>query len=315
MSVEALYKVILYPFINESLASLTAMTNLVGEAGDAFVDNVDDFRFKGYAVCSEVTGGLDGVIMMHHYPETAIAIGNSVCEHMFEEKYQFTEINEDLSNALAEWGNTIVGRSTDLHGRYSLDYKFSSPYFVHDVNDMDKYLVGVKEVITVPISVNGVGRYYFNLLIRNVEYQSIGVKREASTGIANPHSKVLPSESKILLVDDSAMIRKALKRYLSQLGYSNVIEANDGAVAVTMVQQEQPDFMIMDVVMGEMNGDQALANIRANGSNVPVVMLSSVTDKALIERCQSYGISGFIFKPIQADTGAEIIKDYLKIAQ
>lgn len=314
MSVEALYKVILYPFINESLASLKAMTNLVGEAGEAFVDSVDDFRFKGYAVCSEVTGGLDGVIMMHHYPETAIAIGNSVCEHMFEEKYQFTEINEDLSNALAEWGNTIVGRSTDLHGRYSLDYQFSSPYFVHDINDMDKYLAGVKEVVTVPITVEGVGRYYFNLLIRHVEYQSVGIKREASTGIANPHSKTLPVESKILLVDDSAMIRKALKRYLSQLGYNNVIEADDGSSAVAMVQEQQPDFMIMDVVMGQMNGDEALANIRASGSTVPVVMLSSVTDQALVKRCESQGISGFIFKPIQADTGAEIVKDYLKIA-
>lgn len=314
MSVEALYKVILYPFINESLASLKAMTNLVGEAGEAFVDNVDDFRFKGYAVCSEVTGGLDGVIMMHHYPETAIAIGNSVCENMFEEKYQFTEINEELSNALAEWGNTIVGRSTDLHGRYSLDYKFSSPYFVHDVNDMDKYLVGVKEVITVPITIEGVGRYYFNLLIRHVEYQSVGIKREASSGIANPHTKQLPVDSKILLVDDSAMIRKALRRYLAQLGYNNVVEADDGSTAVTMEQQEQPDFMIMDVVMGEMNGDQALASIRANGSKVPVVMLSSVTDQALVKSCQSQGISGFIFKPIQADTGAEIVKNYLKIA-
>tara|TARA_R110000744_G_scaffold299518_10_gene408914 strand:- start:126 stop:1076 length:951 start_codon:yes stop_codon:yes gene_type:complete len=314
MSVEALYKVILYPFINESLASLKAMTNLVGEAGDAFVDSVDDFRFKGYAVCSEVTGGLDGVIMMHHYPETAIAIGNSVCEHMFEEKYQFTEINEELSNALAEWGNTIVGRSTDLHGRYSLDYKFSSPYFVHDVNDMDKYLVGVTEVITVPITIEGVGRYYFNLLIRNVEYQSVGIKREASTGISNPHTKVLPLESKILLVDDSGMIRKALKRYLSQLGYNNVIEADDGSTAVTMVEEQKPDFMFMDVVMGQLNGDLALAKIRDNGSNVPVVMLSSVTDQALIKSCESMGISGFIFKPIQADNGAKIIKDYLKIA-
>lgn len=314
MSVEALYKVILYPFINESLASLKAMTNLTGEAGEAFVDSVDDFRFKGYAVCSEVTGGLDGVIMMHHYPETAIAIGNSVCENMFEEPYQFTEINDDLSNALAEWGNTIVGRSTDLHSRYSLDYKFSSPYFVHNVNDMEKYLVGVKEVITVPITVHGVGRYYFNLLVRHVEYQSIGVKREASTGIANVHTKTLPLESKVLLVDDSSMIRKALKRYLAQLGYSNVIEADDGSTAVTMVTEHQPDFMIMDVVMGKMNGDKALAQIRANGSNVPVVMLSSVTDKALVSECENHGISGFIFKPIQADNGAEIVKNYLKIA-
>jgi CheY-like chemotaxis protein len=314
MSVDTIYKVILHPFINESIASLQAMTNLTGVAGEAFVDNVDDFRFKGYAVCSDVTGHLDAVIMMHHYPETAIAIGNSVCETMFEEKYQHTEITSELSHALAEWGNTIVGRSTDMHSRYSLDYKFSSPYFVHDVNDMDKYLSGVKEVITVPITIEGVGRYYFNLLVRNVEYHTVGLKREESTGIANPHSTDLPTHSKILLVDDSPMIRRALKRFLNQLGYNNVIEADDGVSAVAMVKSESPDFLFMDVVMQQMNGDVALKAIRAMGETVPVVMLSSVTDQELVRQCQEQGISGFVFKPIKADSGAEIIKEYLKIA-
>jgi len=313
-SIDTIYKVILYPFITESIASLKAMTNLSGTAGDTFMDNVDDFRFKGYAVCSNVTGNLDGVIMMHHYPETAIAIGNSVCENMLNEKFDFTEINEELSNALAEWGNTIVGRATDLHGRYSLEYKFSSPYFVNDMNDMSTYLKDVKEVVTVPIMVEGVGRYYFNLLVRSVNYQSAGIKREESTGIANIHTKDLPTDAKILLVDDSSMIRKALKNMLAKLGYNNIIEADDGSTAVTMVKEQKPDFMFMDVVMGKMNGNQALQHIRDAGSHVPVVMLSSVTDKALIDECAGYGISGFIFKPIQASNGADIIKTYLKIS-
>lgn len=313
-SVETIYKVILYPFITESIASLKAMTNLTGSAGEAFMDKVEDFRFKGYAVCSDVTGNLDGVIMMHHYPETAIAIGNSVCETMFDEKYEYTEINEELSNALAEWGNTIVGRSTDLHGRYSLDYNFSSPYFVRNVDDMEKYLSGVKEVVTVPITIEGVGRYYFNLLVRNVEYQSAKIMREESAGIANLNTKTLPTSSKILLVDDSSMIRKALKRFLGQLGYNNIVEADDGLTAIEMVKNEAPDFMFMDVVMTNMNGDAALKNIREMGAEVPVVMLSSVTDSELVNRCQGYGISGFIFKPIQADSGAKIIEEYLKIA-
>lgn len=316
MSVETIYKVILYPFIKESIASLNSMTELTGDAGEAFVDSVDDFRFKGYAVCSDITGGLDGVIMMHHYPETAIAIGNSVCEKMFDESYDYEEINEELSHALAEWGNTIVGRSTELHGRYNLDYDFSSPYFVHDVNDMETYLEGVKEVITVPIMVEGVGRYYFNLLIRNVSYQEISDKKptENVTGIANPHSTELPANSKILLVDDSLMIRKAMKRYLNQLGYDNVIEADDGESAVELVKSQNPDFMFMDVVMNDVNGNEALRMIRAMGSDIPVVMLSSVTDQKLVSECEEHGVSGFIFKPIQADSGAEIIKDYLKIA-
>jgi len=314
MSVETIYKVVLHPFINESIASLKAMTHLSGSSGDTFMDKVEDFRFKGYAVCSDVTGCIDGVIMMHHYPETAIAIGNSVCQTMFDEKYDYTEINEELSNALAEWGNTIVGRSTDLLSRHNLEFNFSSPYFVHNFDDMEKFLTNVKEIVTVPITVEGVGRYYFNLLVRNVNFQTGTSKREESTGIANPHKTPLPKESKVLLVDDSAMIRKALKRFLNQLGYQNIIEADDGSVAVEKVTTESPDFMFMDVVMGEMNGDEALKTIRANGHDVPVVMLSSVTDQALVNQCQESGVSGFIFKPIQADNGAEIIKDYLKIA-
>lgn len=314
MPIETIYKVILHPFINESIASLQAMTELTGSAGPAFIDKVDDFRFKGYAVCSEVSGSIDGVIMMHHYPETAIAIGNSVCEVMFGDTYDYTEINEELSHALAEWGNTIVGRSTDLLGRHNLEFDFSSPYFVHDVDDMDKYLTNVQEIVTVPIAVEGVGRYYFNLLVRNVSFQNASTKREKSTSIANPHSKILAKDSKILLVDDSTMIRRALQRFLNQLGYQNIIEADDGASAIQAVENDTPDFMFMDVVMNDINGNDALRIIREKGYDVPIVMLSSVTDKALVEECRANGVSGFIFKPIQADTGVELIKGYLKIA-
>ncbi len=313
MPVETIYKVALHPFINESIASLKAMAHLSGSSADAFMDKVEDFKFKGYAVCSEVSGCINGVIMMHHYPETAVAIGNSVCETMFNEKYDFTEINEELSNALAEWGNTIVGRSTDLLSRHNLEFNFSSPYFLHNFDDMEKYLEGVKEIVTVPITVEGVGRYYFNLLIREVSFQTGSTTREESTGIANPHTTPLPTDNKILLVDDSAMIRKALRRFLNSLGYENIIEADDGTSALAMVENEAPDFMFMDVVMGEMNGDEALKIIREKGYNVPVVMLSSVTDQALVKQCEQHGVSGFIFKPIQADNGAEIIKSYLKV--
>ncbi|MBB1267767.1 response regulator [Shewanella sp. SR44-3] len=315
MSVDPLFKVILHPFIKESIASLKAMTNLTGVAGEPFMDKVEEFRFKGYAVCSDVTGQLDGVIMMHHYPETAIAIGNSVCQNLFDEAYAFETINDDLRNALAEWGNTIVGRSTDQHGRHHLEYGFSSPYFVEDLTEMDKYLVGVKQVITVPIMVEGVGRYYFNLLVRDVtEHLTQAQDAQASLAIANPHTTPLPLASRVLVVDDSAMIRKALNRFLSNLGYQNILEADDGIGAIEAVKADKVDFIFMDVVMTRLNGDAALAEIRNMGSQVPVVMLSSVTDSILVKQCQKLGISGFIFKPINANNGAATIAQYLKIA-
>ena len=66
--------------------------------------------------------------------------------------------------------------------------------------------------------------------------------------------------------------------------------------------------------MEDMNGDEALDEIRKTGSDIPVVMLSSVTDQTLVKKCQGLGISGFIFKPIQASSGADIIVEYLKVA-
>ena len=54
MSVETIHKVILHPFIKESIASLSTMTNLQGKAGEAFEDSVEDFRFKGCAICSQM---------------------------------------------------------------------------------------------------------------------------------------------------------------------------------------------------------------------------------------------------------------------
>jgi CheY-like chemotaxis protein len=99
----------------------------------------------------------------------------------------------------------------------------------------------------------------------------------------------LPKESKILLVDYSAMIIRALKRFLAGLGYENVIKADDGSTAVEDVKNESPDFLFMDVVMTKMNGNDALKIIRENGSEVPIVMLSSVTDKGLVDECQQSG--------------------------
>ena len=141
VSVETIFKVILHPFINESLASLKSMTQLEGQAGDIFIDNVEDFRFKGYAVCSDIQGSIDGVVLMHHYSETAVAIGNSVCESMLGEKHDHQQMNEQLSKALAEWGNTIIGRATNLLSKHSLGFDFLSPHCALSMDDMEKYLI------------------------------------------------------------------------------------------------------------------------------------------------------------------------------
>ncbi|WP_101757376.1 response regulator [Oceanicoccus sp. KOV_DT_Chl] len=312
MSIEVIHKIILHPFIKESIHSLSAMTHMDSKAGDIFEDSVDDFRFKGYAVCSEIQGELDGVILMHHYEETALAIGASVYEGFAGAAASNIEsLNQDLSDALAEWGNTIVGRATDLLAKHNLGFSFSAPQTVVNLDDMSQYLKGVETIVTVPIHVEGVGRYFFNLLIRKTATdhsieKMVDAKDTVETTIT-PLAAPLPNDAKILLVDDSPLIRKALSRYLDKLGYNNILEASDGDEAVDIVAAQNPDFLFMDIVMGKMNGDIALEKIRMSNKDVAIVMLSSVTDSSVISNCQNLGIQGFVIKPLNSDTAPAIL--------
>ena len=312
MSVETIHKVILHPFIKESLASLATMTKLQGKAGDAFEDSVDDFRFKGCAICSQMQGELEGVILMHHYEETALAIGAEVYSGLAGEAAADTNnMNEDLSNALAEWGNTIVGRATDMLAKHNLSFSFSAPEMVLNLDDMEKFLKDVVTIITIPVHVDDVGRYFFNLLIRKANADTAVEKLMSSDDADLPKIKALASplakDANILLVDDSPLIRKALRRYLGEIGYNNISEAGDGDEAVEKIAADSSAFVFMDIVMDKMNGDDALAKIREFNKDTPIVMLTSITDSTVIDKCTSFGIQGFVLKPLNASTASDIL--------
>lgn len=316
MSVETIHKVILHPFIKESIASLSTMTNLHGKAGEAFEDNVADFRFKGCAICSQMQGELEGVILMHHYEETALEIGAQVYSGLAGEKAADTsKMNQDLSNALAEWGNTIVGRATDMLAKHNLSFSFSAPELVLNLDDMEKFLKDVVTIITVPVHIDDVGRYFFNLLIRKANadtaIESLMSTDEAALPTIKSLASPLAKEANILLVDDSPLIRKALRRYLGKIGYNNISEVGDGDEAVETIATDSPAFVFMDIVMGKMNGDDALAKIRESNKEVPIVMLTSVTDSAVIDKCTALDIQGFVLKPLNADTASDVLSHCL----
>ncbi len=165
MELTDVQKAILGPFIDEMIESLDSMAGLKARAGDPFQDGVDSFRFKGYAIASRTYGKVEGVILMHNYIETAVAIGNRVRLHLLGEENVNTEINEDMQDALSEWGNTVVGRATQSLHEKNLGMKFDPPYFILNTEDMGLMLKGVTKIISVPIHIDDVGRFYFNYLL------------------------------------------------------------------------------------------------------------------------------------------------------
>jgi len=289
-------KNVLKPFIDETIKSLDTMAGLKASAGESFVDSVDDFRFKGYAVAAKTYGKLDMVILLHNYVESALAIGNSLRKNILDENDELTDMNEDIQAALAEWGNTAIGLATRKLESLNLGIKFEPPYFILDTKTIDPLLEDVSEIVSVPITIDDVGRFYFNLLIMD--------KEESES------TKIKESE-KILIVDDSSFLRKGIQRFLTSLGYKNVIEATNGLEAVEMYKKEKPSIIFMDVVMPEMTGDDALEKIRELDKEIPIVMLSSVNENSLIEKCNKLGISGYILKPLTSDNGPEMLKKFL----
>ena len=125
---------------------------------------------------------------------------------------------------------------------------------------------------------------------------------------------MLDQNALVMIVDDMKLVRSAIKRYLAALGYNNVIEAENGAEAVKKFQDNEVSFIFMDVVMPIMTGAEALKKIRELDSNVPITMITSVADQKTIEDCNIYGILDYILKPLNAETGPDILKRALEKA-
>lgn len=169
MTVNATQKNILDPFTQETLHCLREMVGTESEPGDAFEDELESFRFKGYAVAADVKGKGQGSILIHFYPETALKIGNDLLKKMSGGDVEPKgEIDSDIEDALAEWGNTVIGLATRaIETSYDPDVHFEPPYFVRNTQDMDHLLENVQEIITIPVHTEQAGRFFFNYLLHN----------------------------------------------------------------------------------------------------------------------------------------------------
>ncbi len=122
---------------------------------------------------------------------------------------------------------------------------------------------------------------------------------------------MLDKQAKIMVVDDMNIVRKSIKGYLISLGYENIIEAEKGDIALDKYEQSKPDFIFMNIVMPGVTGDEALKTIRAKDKDIPIVILSSVADTSVIEKCEQQGILGYVLKPLTAENGPKQIKGML----
>jgi len=118
---------------------------------------------------------------------------------------------------------------------------------------------------------------------------------------------------KVLLVDDEAYFRLFVGKLLGTSANCSIVEALNGQEAITYCQTSQPDLIVLDINMPRMDGVQALAQIRALQPDTPVVMLTSVSEEAVVEECVTLGASYFIRKDVSADKLKAELQEMLRM--
>jgi CheY-like chemotaxis protein len=109
-----------------------------------------------------------------------------------------------------------------------------------------------------------------------------------------------PHQPTLLIADDNAINSEMLVDYFSEEGF-NVLTANDGAIAVEMILQYQPDLVLMDVMMPTVDGLAAIEQIRANpqAPQPPIIALTALAMSGDSDRCLQAGATAYFSKPIK----------------
>ena len=109
----------------------------------------------------------------------------------------------------------------------------------------------------------------------------------------------------VLLVDDSAAIRKILQRVLKQsdVAVGNVYEAGDGQEALTLLQGQKVGLILSDINMPNMDGLQFLGKLKADASlkDIPVVMITTEGNQTMVMDAVNLGAAGYVRKPFTAE--------------
>ena len=121
------------------------------------------------------------------------------------------------------------------------------------------------------------------------------------------------STIRFLVVDDFSTMRRIIKNFLNELGYSNIAEADDGKTALPVLKSGEVDFLITDWNMPGMQGLELLRLVRGDPATkkLPVLMLTAEAKREQIVEAAQAGVNGYVVKPFTAATLKEKIDKIL----
>lgn len=112
---------------------------------------------------------------------------------------------------------------------------------------------------------------------------------------------------KVLIVDDSLIIRKKIAKILENLGHEVLADATNGQEAIEAYSKLKPDFVTMDITMPDMDGITAVKEIMKIDSDAKVIMVTSHGQEDMVIKSIQSGAVGYILKPITDEKLAQVI--------
>lgn len=111
---------------------------------------------------------------------------------------------------------------------------------------------------------------------------------------------------KLLIVDDEEDIREFAKSFFKKRGIE-VFTSAGGVNALLIIERERPDLVLLDIHMEEMTGVEVLKRIRETKNDVKVIMVTGVEDETIVNEANSWGIRGYIHKPLVLEELEKIV--------
>ncbi len=115
---------------------------------------------------------------------------------------------------------------------------------------------------------------------------------------------------RFLVVDDFSTMRRIVRNFLNDLGYSDITEADDGNTALPILRQGNIDFLVTDWNMPGMPGLELLKAVRADPalSKMPVLLVTAEAKREQIVEAAQAGVNGYVVKPFTA----QVLKDKIE---
>jgi two-component system cell cycle response regulator len=128
-------------------------------------------------------------------------------------------------------------------------------------------------------------------------------------------TEATPQSSKVLIVDDNMQNLELLEAYLEELPGVVTIRASNGMEALQLVAAQQPDLILLDIMMPKMSGYEVCKKIKSDPAtqSIPVIMVTALQDLSDVERGVEVGTNDFLTKPVNRIDLLERVKSLLRL--